>query len=79
MCVQYWPARAGITDTYPTIKVELLKEEQLSNFMIRTFKLYKTGQVFQIVFKVKVCFRLTVSSGATQTRSVSCNQRSCIV
>ncbi|RXG57283.1 Receptor-type tyrosine-protein phosphatase T [Armadillidium vulgare] len=44
MCVQYWPAQVGLTDTYTTVKVELMREEQLANFIIRTFKIYKLGQ-----------------------------------
>lgn len=39
MCVQYWPAMVGCSDHYEGIKVDLLKEEQLANFMIRTMKL----------------------------------------
>ncbi|XP_050714666.1 receptor-type tyrosine-protein phosphatase kappa-like isoform X5 [Eriocheir sinensis] len=39
MCVQYWPAMVGCSDHYEGIKVDLLKEEQLANFMIRTIKL----------------------------------------
>ncbi|KAG0703005.1 Receptor-type tyrosine-protein phosphatase U [Chionoecetes opilio] len=39
MCVQYWPAMVGCSDHYEGIKVDLLKEEQLANFMIRTIRL----------------------------------------
>ncbi|XP_071545661.1 receptor-type tyrosine-protein phosphatase kappa isoform X3 [Panulirus ornatus] len=43
MCVQYWPAMVGCPDHYEGIKVDLLKEEQLANFMIRTMKLSLDG------------------------------------
>lgn len=45
MCVQYWPAMVGCPDHYEGIKVDLLKEEQLANFMIRTMKLSLDGHV----------------------------------
>lgn len=48
MCVQYWPAEVGLTDTYTTLKVELLKEEQLANFFIRTLKIYKVDKIGQV-------------------------------
>ncbi|CAL4064438.1 unnamed protein product [Meganyctiphanes norvegica] len=43
MCVQYWPARVGSRDVYQTITVDLVKEEQLANFCIRTFKISTEG------------------------------------
>ncbi|XP_053633111.1 receptor-type tyrosine-protein phosphatase kappa isoform X2 [Cherax quadricarinatus] len=43
MCVQYWPAMVGCPDHYEGIKVDLLKEEQLANFQIRTIKLSLEG------------------------------------
>ncbi|XP_037783538.1 receptor-type tyrosine-protein phosphatase U-like [Penaeus monodon] len=43
MCVQYWPAMVGCCDHYEGIKVELLKEEQLANFQIRTIRLTSDG------------------------------------
>ncbi|XP_042204541.1 receptor-type tyrosine-protein phosphatase kappa-like isoform X3 [Homarus americanus] len=43
MCVQYWPAMVGCPDHYEGIKVDLLKEEQLANFQIRTLKLSLEG------------------------------------
>lgn len=43
MCVQYWPARVGGRDVYQHISVDLVKEEQLANFCIRTFRLTKEG------------------------------------
>ena len=45
MCMQYWPASVGLSDTYEGIRVELKKEEQLANFMIRTLTLSKEGEV----------------------------------
>lgn len=43
MCVQYWPARVGSRDVYQQITVDLIKEEQLANFCIRTFRISKAG------------------------------------
>lgn len=45
MCVQYWPANLGTFDEYFGIKVELLKEEELANFQMRTLKVTKAGEV----------------------------------
>lgn len=45
MCVQYWPANTGTSDEYFGIKVELLKEEELANFQMRTLKVTKNGEV----------------------------------
>ena len=48
MCMQYWPANVGLSDEYEGIRVELKREEQLANFMIRTLILYKEGEVSSI-------------------------------
>lgn len=49
MCVQYWPANKGTFDEYFGIKVELLSEEELANFQMRTLKVSKAGEVREIV------------------------------
>ncbi|CAG4986937.1 unnamed protein product [Colias eurytheme] len=42
MCVQYWPASKDKDETYGDISVGIVQEEELANFHIRTFRLYKT-------------------------------------
>lgn len=41
MCVQYWPASKEITETYGGINISIQQEEELANFHIRTFRLFK--------------------------------------
>lgn len=41
MCVQYWPASKEKHEEYGGIGVSILQEEELANFHIRTFRLYK--------------------------------------
>ncbi|XP_057669092.1 receptor-type tyrosine-protein phosphatase kappa isoform X1 [Diorhabda carinulata] len=41
MCVQYWPASKDIVEAYGRINIEILEEEELANFHIRTFRLFK--------------------------------------
>lgn len=41
MCVQYWPASIELEETYGPIIIKIVQEEELANFRIRTFKLYK--------------------------------------
>ncbi|KAK7072438.1 hypothetical protein SK128_004216 [Halocaridina rubra] len=43
MCYQYWPANVGCTDKYEGIHVQLVREEQLANFQIRTLRLSLEG------------------------------------
>lgn len=46
MCVQYWPASKDRDESYGDIFIGVSKEEQLANFQIRTFRIYrKTGDV----------------------------------
>ena len=45
MCVQYWPVLVDREEEFGDIIVTLLKEEQLANFVIRTIKLKKEGEV----------------------------------
>ncbi|CAH1965424.1 unnamed protein product [Acanthoscelides obtectus] len=44
MCVQYWPPSKELEETYGGIHMQILKEEELANFHIRTFRLYKTDE-----------------------------------
>ncbi|XP_045522193.1 receptor-type tyrosine-protein phosphatase kappa isoform X3 [Pieris brassicae] len=44
MCVQYWPASKEKDETYGDISVGIVQEEELANFHIRTFRLYKTDK-----------------------------------
>ncbi|KAJ2948621.1 hypothetical protein O0L34_g7875 [Tuta absoluta] len=41
MCVQYWPPNKEKDETYGDISVGIVQEEELANFHIRTFRLYK--------------------------------------
>lgn len=41
MCVQYWPPSKDKHEIYGNIGVSILQEEELANFHIRTFKLWK--------------------------------------
>lgn len=46
MCVQYWPASKDKDEIYGDVYVGVCKEEQLANFHIRTFRMYrKDGEV----------------------------------
>ncbi|RVE47731.1 hypothetical protein evm_007620 [Chilo suppressalis] len=42
MCVQYWPPNKEKDESYGDISVGIVQEEELANFHIRTFRLYKT-------------------------------------
>lgn len=41
MCIQYWPPAIDKTETYGDIHIGIVKEEQLANFQIRTFRIWK--------------------------------------
>ena len=41
MCCQYWPASKEKDERYGDIYIGVEKEEELANFHIRTFRLYK--------------------------------------
>lgn len=43
MCVQYWPASKEKDEAYGDIWIGIAREEQLANFQIRTFHIYKKG------------------------------------
>lgn len=50
MCVQYWPASKEKDEAYGDLWIGIAKEEQLANFQIRTFHLYKkdlNGQILE--------------------------------
>ncbi|KAG5874202.1 hypothetical protein JTB14_036911 [Gonioctena quinquepunctata] len=44
MCVQYWPASKEIEEAYGGIHIQILREEELANFHIRTFRLCKKDE-----------------------------------
>ncbi|XP_058987366.1 receptor-type tyrosine-protein phosphatase kappa-like [Musca domestica] len=44
MCVQYWPPNREVHETYGDINISIIKEEQLANFHIRHFRLYKVNE-----------------------------------
>lgn len=41
MCIQYWPAALDKTEVYGDIHIGIVAEEQLANFQIRTFRIWK--------------------------------------
>lgn len=41
MCIQYWPPALDKEETYGDIHIGIVKEEQLANFHIRTFRIFK--------------------------------------
>ncbi|KRT80431.1 tyrosine phosphatase [Oryctes borbonicus] len=41
MCVQYWPANMELEEIYGGIVIKVIQEEELANFRIRTFRLYR--------------------------------------
>lgn len=43
MCIQYWPPALDKTEVYGNIHIGIAKEEQLANFQIRTFRIWKEG------------------------------------
>ncbi|XP_055836626.1 receptor-type tyrosine-protein phosphatase mu isoform X2 [Episyrphus balteatus] len=48
MCVQYWPPNMETHETYGEIHINILKEEQLANFHIRTFRLYRKNEANEV-------------------------------
>lgn len=55
MCVQYWPASKDKDECYGElpeyqIYIGVVKEEELANFHIRTFRLYKMHNNVCIIF-----------------------------
>ncbi|XP_055320351.1 receptor-type tyrosine-protein phosphatase U isoform X2 [Sitodiplosis mosellana] len=41
MCIQYWPPALDKTEMYGDIHIGIVAEEQLANFQIRTFRIWK--------------------------------------
>lgn len=41
MCMQYWPPALDKLEVYGDINLGIVKEEQLANFQIRTFRIWK--------------------------------------
>lgn len=41
MCIQYWPPALDKTEVYGDIHIGIETEEQLANFQIRTFRIWK--------------------------------------
>lgn len=41
MCIQYWPPALEKTEVYGDIHIGIVNEEQLANFQIRTFRIWK--------------------------------------
>lgn len=49
--MQYWPPAVDKTEAYGEIYITTLKEEQLANFQIRTFRIFKMeNDVMRIPF-----------------------------
>ena len=45
MCVQYWPGQIDKEEVYGGIRVTVLKEELLANFVIRSIRLRQGTEV----------------------------------
>lgn len=45
MCCQYWPMEEHKPDMYGPVEVTLLSEEHLADFVIRTIRIRKPGQM----------------------------------
>lgn len=58
MCVQYWPASKDKDELYGDVHIGVAKEEELANFHIRTFRLYKMENGVRIDFYTKGNFIL---------------------
>ncbi|XP_070498935.1 receptor-type tyrosine-protein phosphatase U [Chironomus tepperi] len=67
MCVQYWPAskekdeRYGVQPEYQ-IYIGVVKEEELANFHIRTFRLYKMHNNVKVEERILLQFHYTAWS-----------------
>lgn len=67
MCVQYWPASKDKDEIYGDIGIGIAKEEELANFHIRTFRIYKLDRNHQ-----KIEERSLLQFHYTQWHSHSC-------
>lgn len=59
MCVQYWPASKELEETYGGISISIIQEEELANFHIRTFRLYKKENGVVVEERVILQFHFT--------------------
>lgn len=48
--MQYWPASKDKGESYGDIEVAIINEEELANFHIRTFAVYKSENVKPLIF-----------------------------
>lgn len=44
MCVQYWPASKENDETYDDLHIGIVEEEELANYCVRTFRIYKLNE-----------------------------------
>lgn len=44
MCVQYWPPNREKEEIYGDVHITVQSEEELANFHIRTFRLFKVNK-----------------------------------
>lgn len=44
MCVQYWPASREKDETYEDLHIGIIEEEELANYCVRTFRIYKLNE-----------------------------------
>lgn len=44
MCVQYWPASKDKDETYDDLHIGIVEEEELANYCVRTFRIYKLNE-----------------------------------
>ncbi|EDS33877.1 receptor protein tyrosine phosphatase [Culex quinquefasciatus] len=80
MCVQYWPPNREKEEIYGDIHITVQSEEELANFHIRTFRLFKVNK--DTVSKIKeVHCNITHNSveKATFFRNVTTNYRKTIL
>lgn len=59
MCMQYWPPSLEKKEVYGDIYISIDKEEQLANFHIRTFRIWKqNADVCKIISNHNLCIQL---------------------
>lgn len=56
MCMQYWPPSLDKTEVYGDIHIGIVNEEQLANFQIRTFRIWKEN--LDVSTSVRACGNL---------------------
>lgn len=52
MCIQYWPPSQDKTEVYGDIHIGIYKEEQLANFQIRTFRIWKENAEVRAIHSI---------------------------